>query len=294
MLMQPCIVGIGEILWDVFPDGPRFGGAPANFACRMAELSRGSARVCMVSAVGDDDLGHAALQSLTSHGVDRRCVQINDQETGQVLVELNPHGVARYRFAENSAWDVLRMTHDLRALAAGTDAVCFGTLGQRSQCSRDTIQVFVKAVPSSALRVLDVNLREPFYSDELILASLALANVLKLNDAELPFVAKLCGCSGSTTNIMRQLSTQYHLRCVAVTRGGSGAVVLAGDAISDLPGLSVDVVDTVGAGDAFTAALILGLLRGKEIQEVNRQAIEVASFVCSQAGATPEFPARFG
>jgi fructokinase len=293
MLMQPCIVGIGEILWDVFPDGPRFGGAPANFACSTAELSRGSARVCMVSAVGDDDLGHAALQSLTSHGVDSRCVQINDRETGQVLVELDPHGVARYRFAENSAWDALRMTDDLRTLATSTDAVCFGTLGQRSQCSRDTIQAFVKAVPSSALRVLDVNLREPFYSDELILASLAMANVLKLNDAELPMVARLCGCSGSTSEMMRQLSEQYHLRCVAVTRGTAGAIVVANNAISDLPGITVDVVDTVGAGDAFTAALILGLLGGQEIHEVNRRAIEVASYVCSQAGATPGFPAHF-
>lgn len=291
--MPPCIVGIGEILWDVFPDGPRFGGAPANFACSAAELSRESARVCMVSAVGDDDLGRAALQSLTSHGVDSRYVQTNHLETGQVLVELDPQGVARYRFAENSAWDALQITDDLRTLAAGTDAVCFGTLGQRRQSSRDTIQEFVRAVPLSALRVLDVNLRKPFCNDNVILESLAIANVLKLNDAELPLVAELCECFGSMTDILRQLSDRYHLRCVAVTRGDSGAIVLAGEVFSDLPGIKVDVVDTVGAGDAFTAALILGLLGGKDIQEVNRRAIEVASFVCSQAGATPAFPARF-
>jgi len=291
--MPPCIVGIGEILWDVFPDGPRFGGAPANFACSAAELSRESARVCMVSAVGDDDLGRAALQSLTSHGVDSRYVQTNHLETGQVLVELDPQGVARYRFAENSAWDALQITDDLRTLAAGTDAVCFGTLGQRRQSSRDTIQEFVRAVPLSALRVLDVNIRTPFCNANVILESLAIANVLKLNDAELPLVAELCECFGSMTDILRQLSDRYHLRCVAVTRGDSGAIVLAGDVFSDLPGIKVDVVDTVGAGDAFTAALILGLLGGNDIQEVNRRAIEVASFVCSQAGATPAFPARF-
>lgn len=288
--MPQQIIGIGEILWDVFPDGPRFGGAPANFACSVAELARQSAHVTMVSAVGDDELGRQAIDALQRRGVQTNAVQINRFPTGRVDVELNAAGVASYRFAEDSAWDHLAWRSELERLAAGCDAVCFGTLGQRDQQSRETIRTFIRATPSAALRILDVNLRPPFFCDELILASLKLANVLKLNDEELPLVARLSGCFGSDVEVLRQLADKYSLRLVALTRGADGAVLVSQAAISEVPGVPVNVVDTVGAGDAFTASMTLDLLAGRSLAAVNHNAIATASFVCSQPGATMSFP----
>lgn len=288
---NPVVVGLGETLWDVFPDGPRLGGAPLNFSCSSAELAQSAAQVFMVSCIGDDELGRQALDSIAAHGVDVHCMQTVDRPTGQVLIELDSERAARYRFAEDSAWDHLAWNDSLRRLAADCSAVCFGTLGQRSERSRNTIETFVKETPEPTLRILDVNLRDPFFNDDVIVQSLALANILKLNDEELPLLARLCGASGSDTEIMRQLAERFQFRCVALTRGADGAILVQGDDVSDLPGIQVDVVDTVGAGDAFTAALTLGLLAGRDIEEVNRHAITVASYVCSRPGATMSFPA---
>lgn len=284
------IVGIGEILWDVFPDERRFGGAPANFACSAAELAQKAVNVFMVSAVGDDDLGRQAIESLALRGVHTSAVQVNHYPTGRVDVELDDAGVASYRFADASAWDYLAWNDELQQLTARCDAVCFGTLGQRGEMSQQTIHTFVRSVPASALRILDVNLRKPFYSDELIVKSLKLANVLKLNDEELPLVARLSGCSGDLVDVMRQLARRYELRLVALTRGAAGAVIVSGHEVSDLPGIPVDVVDTVGAGDAFTASMTLDLLAGRRLEDVNKNAIATASHVCSQPGATMPFP----
>jgi fructokinase len=284
------IVGIGEILWDVFPDERRFGGAPANFACSAAELAQDGANVFMVSAVGDDDLGREAIGSLALRGVRTSSVQVNRQPTGRVDVELDEAGVASYRFADDSAWDHLAWNDELQRLAARCDAVCFGTLGQRGEMSQQTIRTFIGNVPASALRILDVNLRKPFYNDDLIVESLKLANVLKLNDEELPLVARLSDCTGDAVEVMQQLARQYELRLVALTRGPAGAVLMSGNEVSDLPGVPVDVVDTVGAGDAFTASMTLDLLAGRRLEDVNKPAIATASHVCSQPGATMPFP----
>lgn len=287
--MPHQIIGIGEILWDVFPDGPRFGGAPANFACSAAELSQETARISMLSAVGDDELGRAAMEALRTRGVNA-AVQVNSFPTGRVDVELDAAGVASYRFAENSAWDHLAWNSGLEKLAAGCDAVCFGTLGQRGVESQQTIRAFVQATPVRALRILDVNIRRPFLSDELILRSLELANVLKLNDEELPLIGRLCGCTGSDIEIMREVARRFELRLVALTRGPDGAVIVSADSVSDLPGVPVEVVDTVGAGDAYTASMTIGLLEGRSLETVNRNAMATASYVCSQPGATMPFP----
>ncbi len=287
---EPVIVSIGETLWDVFPDGPRLGGAPLNFSCCLAELAPAGTQVHMVSAVGDDELGQKAIEAVARHGVHTAQMRTNVRPTGQVLVELDPAGVASYRFAENSAWDHLSWNALLQQLAANCDTVCFGTLGQRSDLSRDTIQRFVAETSSETLRILDVNLRAPFFDDELIRESLDLANVLKLNDDELPVLAKLSGVQGSDIDVMQQLADRYQLACVALTRGADGAILVSGDDVSDLPGLTVEVVDTVGAGDAFTAAMVLGLLSGRKIDDVNTAAIKTASYVCSQPGATMSFP----
>ncbi len=289
-MTRSTILSLGETLWDVFPDGPRLGGAPLNYACGVAELAKSAAKAYLVSAVGDDALGQRAVESLRQHGVDASHVQIDQRETGQVWIDLDSVGAASYRFAENAAWDYLKWGADLQKLAANCDAVCFGTLGQRGECSRSTIQRLVGETPEHALRILDVNLRAPYFDDDVIRESLALANILKLNDDELPILARLCGVEGSPLEIMQQLSKQLKLRYLARTRSARGAILIAGEAISDLPGNPVNLVDTVGAGDAFTAAMTLGILAGRTLDEVNRCAIDTATYVCSQAGATMSFP----
>lgn len=288
--MQPLLAGLGEILWDVFPDGPRFGGAPANFACHAAALR---ARAMMVSAVGRDELGQRGIAALKERGVETQLVEQSQRPTGTVQVSLNAAGVATYEFAANAAWDHLSWSQGLEQLAERIDAVCFGTLGQRSEASRETIRRFVAATRRTALRIFDINLRAPFYDEHVILESLSLANVLKLNDDELPVVARACQFAGDETSLMRQLADRFELKLVALTRGPRGAVLFAGGRTSDQPGVATRVVDTVGAGDAFTATLAVGLLRGDDLDTVNRRACQVAAYVCSQPGATPPLPAEF-
>lgn len=290
MQQESLIVGLGETLWDVFPDGPKLGGAPLNYACSASELAGSKANVALVSAVGSDELGRNAVQAVRQHGVDNSYVQTIDKPTGQVLIELDSDGVASYEFVSDTAWDALRWNPGLQQLATRTSAVCFGTLGQRSSQSRATIRKFVAATSSDTLRVLDVNLRPPHYDNQVILESLELANLLKLNDDELPILAELCGAQGNDVEVSRQLAERYQLRYVAVTRGAGGGLLVSSDAVSDQPGVPVEVADTVGAGDAFTAALTLGLLAGHDLDRVNQNAVTVASFVCSQSGATVKFP----
>jgi len=283
-----AIVGLGEILWDVFPDGPRFGGAPANFACHVSSLG-GSAE--MVSAVGRDELGQQALTELRKRGVGTAAVHRHeDRPTGIVTVSLDAAGGASYQFAADTAWDALPWSEHLARLAERTSAVSFGTLGQRSERSGQTIRRFVRATPPPALRVFDVNLRPPFVSDSVILESLAMSNVLKLNDEELPALAALCGLSGSEVDVLRQVVDRFALQAVALTRGPRGALLMRDGQLSEHPGIETEVVDTVGAGDAFTAVLTLGLLEGRDLEAINRGACRVAAFVCSQSGATPELP----
>ncbi|HEY2251612.1 MAG TPA: carbohydrate kinase [Planctomycetaceae bacterium] len=282
------IVGLGELLWDLFPDGPRFGGAPANFACHAAALG---ADAFLVSSVGRDELGRKGLAELTAHGVQSDCVTVCDAApTGTVDVTLDAAGKARFTFAADVAWDHLQWSDALEHLAGRCAAVCFGTLAQRSDVSRQTIRRFVQATPPPALRIFDINLRPPFYDESTIRESLALANVLKLNDEELPMVASLCGVAGTDAEIMARLAMKFDLAAVALTRGGHGALIWRQGELSDAPGQAVVVRDTVGAGDAFTADLSIGLLRHDDLDDINRRACEVAAYVCSCAGATPPLP----
>ena len=289
MSARPVIVGLGEILWDVYPDIAHFGGAPANFACHAASLG---AESWMVGSVGTDELGEHALEKLRAHGV--RCGHVSRDDrraTGRVRVTLNAAGQASYDFAADTAWDHLAWSNDLAALAARCDAVCFGTLGQRSPVSRETIRRFVEATPAIALRVFDVNLRQSFYDAETIRASLQLASAVKLNDEELPIVGELCGLRTFThREMLIELAKRFDLRFAAVTRGPHGSLLIADAAEDDCPAPSASVVDTVGAGDAFTAALVMGFLKGLPLRMINRHANAIASFVCSQNGATPELP----
>ncbi len=289
MSTPPVIAGLGEVLWDVYPDAAHFGGAPANFACHAASLG---AESWMVSAVGTDELGDRALEALRQRGV--ACGHVSRDAlhaTGRVLVTLNVASQASYVFAADTAWDHLAWSDDLGALAARCAAVCFGTLGQRSPISRETIRRFIEATPRTALRVFDVNLRQRFYDREAIHASLQIASVLKLNDEELPIVAKLSGVRATTPrDMLIELATIYDVRLAALTRGSHGSLLLAGGEESECPAPPTTVVDTVGAGDAFTATLVSGFLRGLPLATINRHANAVASFVCSQKGATPPLP----
>lgn len=287
---RPVIVGLGEILWDVFPNGVKFGGAPANFACSAAGLAGESASVFVASAVGQDQLGKQAIDALAAHGVRTDVVTSLAQQTGQVLIELDSDGKAAYRFFDNAAWDNLQWSDQWSDLAARCDAVCFGTLGQRSFPSRKIIQQFVASTRESSLRILDINLRPPFFSDEVIDASLRIANVLKMNDEELPRLAQQYKLNGTDHELVRQLADLFDLRCVALTRGENGAMLFAANTIVETPGQSIQVVDTVGAGDAFTAALAFGLLAGNETKATIEHATATASFVCTQSGATPTIP----
>jgi fructokinase len=245
----------------------------------------------MAGGVGADDLGRRAIEALHAHGVDTSCVAVVDRPTGQVLVKLDAAGRASYEFAADAAWDNVAWSDGLQQLAARADAVCFSTLGQRSEISRQTIQRFVRATAAECLRVLDINLRPPFWNEEIVMQSLQLANVLKVNDAELSILADVLGWRGADHELLQQLVDRFSLQLVALTRGSAGALLLSESGErSDLPGQPTVVVDTVGAGDSFAAALVVGLLSGLPIATINAWGNRVAAFVSSQPGATPHVP----
>lgn len=294
--VKKTIVGLGEILWDVFPDATKFGGAPANFACSAAGLKTIPAEVYMLSAVGSDSLGEQALRSLNDHLVCIDAIQQNAKATGQVNVTIDQHGCASYEFASDTAWDNLEWSEDWETLATATDAVCWGTLGQRSPASQKVIQKFVSTTSSECLRVLDINLRSPFWTESILKESLPMTNILKCNEDELPVLSRIFDMSGDDHSIMLQLQKRFDLKLVALTRGAQDSILVhqTGAAqeteTSQLPSISTEVVDTVGAGDSFTAAIVLGMLSNMRLTDLHHWACQVSAHVCSQAGATPTIP----
>ena len=285
---KPRVVAIGEVLWDLLPDGPVMGGAPANFAIHAHALGS-DAR--LVTCVGNDELGRTIVEKLGAIGFPTDLVAIHPTATtGTVSVELGTAGQPHYTIHENVAWDFITATASSLDAAAGADVVCFGSLAQRSAASREAIHALVAASPETALRICDINMREPFFSREVGADSLALANVLKLNDAELPVLAGMFGLRGDESQQMRELAQRFALRAVALTRGDKGSALLVGDQFAQHPGTPAEVRDTIGAGDSFTAAFALGLLREWPLDIINERANAVAAFVCSQPGATPELP----
>ena len=285
---KPKIISLGEVLWDLFPEGPRFGGAPANFACHAALMG---GDVTMVSSVGDDARGREAIKILAACGIDTALMQsANNALTGTVGIELDSKGKPTFKIHENSAWDELQWTSELAARIAGANAVYFGTLGQRGATSRATIrQALTLARSLGLLRVLDVNLRRPFYNASLIRESIALAGVLKLSDDELGEVAAACdiGMAAKTEDTLVTLRERCGLDLIVMTRGSKGAVLVSAEGVVDQPGIPTIVVDTVGAGDSFTAAFVMGLLRGESPQDNLRKSCETAAAVCSHSGAVP-------
>ncbi len=287
-LRQSRILSCGEVLWDLFPEGARFGGAPANFACHAAILG---AQVTVLSAVGNDERSDAALAILKGFGIDTSFVQrIADSPTGSVGVSVDAAGKPTFEIHTGSAWDRIAWTTAFEKRIAEMDAIYFGTLGQRGEVSRTTIQrALGLAKERGILRVLDVNLRRPFYDAGVIRDSIVQASVLKLSDDELGEVANACGVAMAekAEATLRHLREAFGLNLVVMTRGAKGALLVSRDATFDQPGIPTEVVDTVGAGDSFTAAFVLGLLRGDAPQDNLRKACETASAVCAKSGAVP-------
>jgi fructokinase len=282
------VIGIGEILWDLLPSGKQLGGAPANFAYHARGLG---ARSSVISRVGRDDFGAEIVQRLQALGLATAAIQVDaSAPTGTVGVELLADGQPRFTIHEDVAWDRLALEQSAVAAVAEADAVCFGTLGQRREPARSTIQALVAAVRTGALRILDINLRQHFFSRDIIETSLRLANIVKFNDSERPVLAEMLGLRGSARQQIEQLARQHAQQLVCLTRGAQGSLLYAGGQWADDPGQTVAVKDTVGAGDAFTAALALGVLAGKPLEAINRRANQVARYVCSCEGATPPLP----
>ena len=280
--MKKVIVGIGEILWDMLPAGKALGGAPANFAYHALRLGEEG---WAVSAIGDDPLGAEIMDIVTRKKL-RHIIAVTDKPTGTVQVELDDKGVPGYNIKEDVAWDNIPFTPEMEALAARADAVCFGSLVQR-MASRDSVLRFLRATRPEALRVFDINLRQHYYSREVIDESLKLADILKINDEEIRIVADMFGLGDDDTAACRAMIARYGLRLVILTKGADGSEVITADESFPQKAGKVKVVDTVGAGDSFTAAFVVAYLRGLSLSDAQRLANETAAYVCSCKGAMP-------
>ncbi len=282
------IVALGEVLWDLLPAGRMLGGAPANFAFHAHALG---AAARLISRVGDDALGGEIMQRFSAAGLPVDGLQMDPAApTGAVSVDLSADGQPCYTIHRGVAWDAIAAAPAALAMVADAEAVCFGSLAQRSPISRASIRLLVAASPPQAWRIFDVNLRQDFYTPETIEASLELANVLKLNETELPVLAEMFGLGGELPHQLTALAARFALRAIALTLGARGSVLLVDGVFSTYHGKPTVVRDTIGAGDAFTAVLSLGLLAGWPPERINERANAVAAFVCSQPGATPALP----
>jgi fructokinase len=280
------IVGLGEILWDMLPSGRQLGGAPSNFAYISTLLGNEGA---VASRVGDDALGHEAVAHLAKVGVSTAAVQVDLQHaTGTVQVEVDGNGQPTFHIAENVAWDFLEWTPDWRELAEQADAICYGSLAQRSEVSRSTIRQFLAATRRDAVRIFDVNLRQAFYSSDVLAESMKIAEIVKLNHDELPRVMQILGLDHrDDVSSAKALIESDGLRLVCITRGERGSLLLNDRSHDEHPGYRVPVRDTVGAGDAFTAALIYEYLRGASLTKMNETANRMGAWVAGRTGAMP-------
>ena len=281
------IVGIGEILWDIFPAGKVLGGAPANFAYHSSQFGFDG---YVVSAVGTDAHGREILDTLSDKRLNH-LVESVGHPSGTVQVTLDERGVPRYEICENVAWDNIPFTKQMEQLARSCSAVCFGSLAQRSELSRTTIHRFLDFVPTDAYTIFDINLRQHYFDREVIHHSLLKSNVLKMNDDEVVTVAGLYQMTElSEQEICRQLMKMYDLQIVVETKGSVGSYIFTPDESSYISTPQVKVVDTVGAGDAFTGVFVAALLAGKSLREAHRLAVDVSAYVCGQQGAMPVIP----
>src|SRR5438552_5440110 len=286
------VVGLGEILWDMLPTGKQLGGAPSNFAY-ISTLLEGEGIVA--SRTGNDALGREAAQRLTALGLTTEFLQTDDASpTGTVQVQVDRAGQPKFEIAEAVAWDFLEWTPQWQSLASGADAICFGSLAQRGTSSRATIHRFLEAAQEKAVCVFDVNLRQAFFSREIVAISMQHADIVKLNDDELPRIMQLFGLDHhEEIASARALMEQHHLKLICVTRGCRGSLLMNSSEMHEHPGYQIRVADAVGAGDAFTAGLVHQYMRGSSLPEMNEMANRVGAWVASKIGAMPS-PGRDG
>jgi len=287
--MKRYIVGLGEVLWDMLPEGKKLGGAPANFAYHSGQFL-GSDNTIAVSAIGDDDLAKETLDNMKSHSLNFLMPKV-EYPTGTVQVTLDGYGVPTYDIKENVAWDNIPFNSEIEEIAKNSRAVCFGSLAQRNVVSRNTINKFLDATPEDCLKIFDINLRQNFYTKEVIENSLRRCNILKINDEELITIGRLFEFQDlDLRSECRMLIKNYNLDILVLTCGVNGSYVFTANDMSFQETPSVNVADTVGAGDSFTGTFCASILRGKTVKEAHEAAVKVSAFVCTQKGAMPLIP----
>ena len=282
------VVGLGEVLWDVLPDGKKLGGAPANFAYHAGQFGLDT---LAVSALGKDALADETIAALDERGLKYLLPRV-DYPTGTVQVTLTVDGIPTYEIKENVAWDNIPYTPELAEIASNCRAVCFGSLAQRNVTSWATIRQFLDNTPTDCLKVFDINLRQQFYTKDVIEESLKRCNILKINDEELVIIKRMYGYDDlDMRGICEKILADYQLKMLVLTCGTNGSYVFAPGLTSFQETPKVKVADTVGAGDSFTGSFCASILNGKSLEDAHRKAVAVSAFVCTQNGAMPKYPA---
>ena len=283
------VVGLGEVLWDVLPEGKKLGGAPANFAYHAGQFL-GMNNTIAVSALGNDKLADETIEALKEHGLNDLLPRV-PYPTGTVQVQLDEQGIPTYDIKENVAWDNIPFDDDIAEIARNCRAVCFGSLAQRNVVSRQTIQKFLDATPADCLKIFDINLRQQFYTQEVIRESLQRCNILKINDEELVLIGRMFGYPGlDIENKCWLILGKYNLDMLVLTCGTNGSYVFSPGQMSFQETPKVTVADTVGAGDSFTGSFCAAILNGRPVAEAHKLAVEVSAYVCTQNGAMPVIP----
>lgn len=285
--MKRLVVGLGEVLWDMLPEGRKIGGAPVNFAYHAGQFGIDT---MAVSAIGNDKLGEDTIAEMNGKHLNHIFPSV-PYPTGSVQVSLDEKGVPAYDIKENVAWDNIPFTNEIESVARSCRAVCFGSLAQRNAVSRNTIRKFIESTPSDCIRIFDINLRQNFYTSNVIRDSLELCNILKINDEEIMLVSRMFNYDSSNIeNVCRTIMEDFSLEMVILTCGTKGSYIFTKDDVSFMPTPKVNVADTVGAGDSFTGSFCAAILRGLPVAEAHKKAVEVSAYVCTQNGAMPEIP----
>ncbi len=289
MNQKRYVVGLGEVLWDVLPEGKKLGGAPANFAYHAGQFL-GSDNTIAISALGEDKLADETIEALREHNLNDLLPRV-PYPTGTVQVQLDEQGIPTYDIKENVAWDNIPFDDDIQEIARNCRAVCFGSLAQRNVVSRETIHKFLDATPDDCVKIFDINLRQQFYTKEIIKESLLRCNILKINDEELVLIGRMFGYPGlDIENKCWLILGKYNLDMLVLTCGTNGSYVFTPGQVSFQETPKVQVADTVGAGDSFTGSFCAAILNGKPVVEAHKLAVEVSAFVCTQNGAMPTMP----
>lgn len=285
--MKRLVVGLGEVLWDMLPEGRKIGGAPVNFAYHAGKFGIDT---MAVSAIGNDKLGEDTIAEMNGKHLNHIFPSV-PYPTGSVQVSLDEKGVPAYDIKENVAWDNIPFTNEIESVARSCRAVCFGSLAQRNAVSRNTIRKFIESTPSGCIRIFDINLRQNFYTSNVIRDSLEHCNILKINDEEIMLVSRMFNYDSSNIeNVCRTIMEDFSLEMVILTCGTKGSYIFTKGGVSFMPTPKVNVADTVGAGDSFTGSFCAAILRGLPVAEAHKKAVEVSAYVCTQNGAMPEIP----